>query len=138
VFDGTKSRDLKVENEADSKFSEDATNGWIASLQHHFVSAIVPEAGKPTKFQLQVQGQQYLLSATGPMTLIPPGGHAQFNENLFVGPKLQAQLATTGPRLDLTADYGLLTVIAHPLFISLKWIHGLIGNWPRCAPLRRG
>jgi YidC/Oxa1 family membrane protein insertase len=129
VFDGTKSRDLKVENEADSKFSEDATNGWIASLQHHFVSAIVPEAGKPTKFQLQVQGQQYLLSATGPMTLIPPGGHAQFNENLFVGPKLQAQLATTGPRLDLTADYGLLTVIAHPLFISLKWIHGLIGNW---------
>ena len=61
VFDGTKSRDLKVENETDSKFSETATNGWIASLQHHFVSAIVPEAGQPNKLQLQVQGHQYLL-----------------------------------------------------------------------------
>ncbi len=129
VFDGTKSKDLKVENETESKFSETATNGWIASLQHHFVSAIVPEPGKPTKLQLQVQGQQYLLSATGPMTAIPAGGNVQFSETLFIGPKLQAQLATAGPRLDLTADYGLLTVIAHPLFVSLKWIHGLIGNW---------
>jgi YidC/Oxa1 family membrane protein insertase len=129
VFDGTKSRDLKVENEADSKFSETAANGWIASLQHHFVSAIVPEAGQPNKFQLQVQGQQYLLSATGPMVPIPAGAKAQFHETLFVGPKLQEQLAAAGPRLDLTADYGLLTVIAHPLFVSLKWIHGLIGNW---------
>ncbi len=42
VYDGTKSRDLKVENEADSKFSETITNGWLASLQHQFVSAIVP------------------------------------------------------------------------------------------------
>ena len=129
VFDGTKSRDLKVENEADSKFSETAANGWIASLQHHFVSAIVPEAGQPTKFQLEVQWQEYLLSASGAITQIAPGATAQFHEKLFVGPKLQAQLAITGPRLDLTADYGLLTVIAHPLFVSLKWIHGLIGNW---------
>ncbi len=129
VFDGTKSRDLKVENEADSKFSETATNGWIASLQHHFVSAIVPEAGQPTRLQLQVQGQRYLLSATGPLVQVPAGGTARFQETLFVGPKVQAQLATTGPRLDLTADYGLLTVIAHPLFVSLKWVHGLVGNW---------
>ncbi len=129
VFDGTKSRDLKVENEADGRFSETAANGWIASLQHHFVSAIVPEAGQPTRYQLQVQGQQYLLSATGPMVQVAAGARAQFHETLFVGPKLQAQLAAAGPRLDLTADYGLLTVIAHPLFVSLKWIHGLIGNW---------
>jgi YidC/Oxa1 family membrane protein insertase len=129
VFDGTKSRDLKVENDADSKFSELAANGWIASLQHHFVSAIIPEAGQQTRFQLQVKGQQYLLSATGPMISIPAGASAHFQEKLFIGPKLQAQLAATGPRLDLTADYGLLTVIAHPLFVSLKWIHGITGNW---------
>jgi len=58
VFDGTKAEDLKVDNEADSKFSQTATNGWIATLQHHFVSAIVPAAAQPVKFQLQVQGQQ--------------------------------------------------------------------------------
>ena len=129
VYDGTKARDLKVENEADTKFSETVTNGWIASLQHHFVSAIVPEASQSAKLQLQVQGQQYLLSATGPMIAIPAGGKARIEEKLFMGPKLQAQLAAAGPRLDLTADYGLLTVLAHPLFVTLKWIHGLIGNW---------
>ena len=55
--------------------------------------------------------------------------NAQFQEKLFIGPKLQAQLAATGPRLERTADYGLLTVIAQPLFATLKWVHGLIGNW---------
>ena len=129
VYDGTKARDLKVENEADSKFSQTVTNGWIASLQHHFVSAIVPPAGQPNLFKLQVQGQEYLLSATGPMTAIPAGGTARIEEKLFIGPKLQEQLAAAGPRLDLTADYGLLTVLAHPLFVTLKWVHGLVGNW---------
>jgi YidC/Oxa1 family membrane protein insertase len=129
VYDGTKARDLKVENEADGKFSETVTNGWIASLQHHFVSAIVPQAGQPTTLKLQVQGQEYLLSATGPMIAIPAGGRTHIEEKLFIGPKLQEQLAAAGPRLDLTADYGLLTVLAHPLFVTLKWIHGLVGNW---------
>jgi YidC/Oxa1 family membrane protein insertase len=129
VYDGTKARDLKVENEADGKFSETVTNGWIASLQHHFVSAIVPQAGQPTTLKLQVQGQEYLLSATGPMIAIPAGGKTHIEEKLFIGPKLQEQLAAAGPRLDLTADYGLLTVLAHPLFVTLKWIHGLVGNW---------
>ena len=129
IYDGTKARDLKVENEADGKFSETVTNGWIASLQHHFVAAIVPSAGQPNLFKLQVQGQEYLLSATGPMMAIPAGGSTRIEEKLFIGPKLQEQLAAAGPRLDLTADYGLLTVLAHPLFVTLKWVHGLVGNW---------
>ncbi len=129
IYDGTKARDLKVENEADSKFSEVITNGWLASLQHHFVSAVVPPANQPYRYQLQVKDREYLLSATGPSTQIPAGTQAQFHEKLFIGPKLQAQLAATGPRLERTADYGLLTVIAQPLFAALNWIHARIGNW---------
>jgi YidC/Oxa1 family membrane protein insertase len=129
IYDGTKSEDLKVDNETDSHFSQTVTNGWLASLQHHFVSAIVPQPGQPTKIQLQVAGQQYLLSATGPMVSIPAGGKAQFQEKLFIGPKLQAQLAATAPNLERTVDYGKLTVLAHPVFIVLVWIHGLVGNW---------
>jgi YidC/Oxa1 family membrane protein insertase len=129
VFDGTKSHDLKVESEPDSKFSETITNGWLASLQHHFVSAIVPSESRPYHYRLQIEDHQYLLSATGPFTQVAPGGTATFSEKLFIGPKLQSQLAATGPRLDLTADYGLLTVIAHPLFMALNWVHGVTGNW---------
>jgi YidC/Oxa1 family membrane protein insertase len=129
VYDGAKSHDLNVENDGDSKFSETITNGWLASLQHQFVSAIVPAADQPYRYQLQVRDKQYLLSATGPMTDVPAGGTAQFREKLFVGPKLQSQLAATGPRLERTVDFGILTVLAQPLFVALNWVHGLIGNW---------
>src|SRR5271170_4200186 len=129
VYDGAKSRDLNVENEGDSKFSETITNGWLASLQHQFVSAIVPAADQPYKYQLQVRGKEYLLSATGPAVEVAAGAKAQFHEKLFAGPKLQSQLAATGPRLERTVDFGILTVLAQPLFATLNWVHGLIGNW---------
>ncbi len=129
IYDGTKHVDLKVESEEDSKFSQTITNGWLASMQHHFVAAIVPTAGEPFKYQLQVRDHEYLLSATGPAIDIPAGANAQLHEKLFVGPKLQAQLAATGPRLDLTADYGKLTVLAKPLFWVLKSVDGITGNW---------
>ncbi|HEY3851235.1 MAG TPA: membrane protein insertase YidC [Steroidobacteraceae bacterium] len=129
VFDGTRPRDLGVESEADSKFNETITNGWLASLQHHFVSAIVPPPNQAFDYRLKVLGHEYLLSATGPFQQIPAGASAEFQEKLFVGPKLQSQLAVTGPRLERTADYGRLTVIAQPLFGALKWVHSVTGNW---------
>ncbi len=129
VFDGTRPRDLGVESEADSKFNETITNGWLASLQHHFVSAIVPPANQAYDYRLKVLGHEYLLSATGPFQQIPAGADAEFQEKLFTGPKLQSQLAVTGPRLERTADYGRLTVIAQPLFGALKWVHSVTGNW---------
>jgi YidC/Oxa1 family membrane protein insertase len=129
VYDGAKSHDLNVESDTDSKFSETVTNGWLASLQHQFVSAIVPAADQPYKYQLQVRDKEYLLSATGPATEIAPGAKAQIHEKLFVGPKLQSQLVATGPHLERTVDFGILTVLAQPLFAALNWVHGLIGNW---------
>ncbi len=129
VWDGNKSHDLNVENDTDSKFSQTITNGWLASLQHQFVSAIVPTAGQPYDYKLQVRDNKYLLSATGPMVEVAAGGKVQFHEKLFVGPKLQSQLAATAPHLERTVDFGILTVLAQPLFAGLNWIHGLIGNW---------
>jgi YidC/Oxa1 family membrane protein insertase len=129
VYDGSKSRDLKVEDAEDSKYAATVTNGWIAALQHHFVTAIVPTAGDAFHYQLTVQNNQYLLSATGPALAIPAGGTHEWTETLFVGPKLQSQLAAAGPSLDRAADYGRLHVIAKPLFDILNWIHGLTGNW---------
>jgi len=129
VYDGSKSRDLNVESDSDSKFSATITNGWLASLQHQFVSAIVPSADQPYKYQLEVRGKEYLLIATGPATPVAAGASAQFHEKLFVGPKLQSQLAATGPRLERTVDFGILTVLAQPLFVALNWVHGLVGNW---------
>jgi len=129
VYDGTKSKDLDVENGTDSKYAATITTGWLASLQHQFVAAVVPPAGQPYQYQLQVANNEYLASATGPMTEIAAGAGAQFHEQLFVGPKLQSQLASLGRNLERTVDFGILTVLAQPLFTGLNYVHKLIGNW---------
>jgi YidC/Oxa1 family membrane protein insertase len=38
-------------------------------------------------------------------------------------------MAQTATGLQLTVDYGVLTVLARPLFIAMDWIHGIVGNW---------
>ena len=129
VYDGDKYRDLKLDNKDDRSFSQTITNGWLAALQHHFVSAIVPAAGQPFAYQLLIHDHEFMLRATGPMTTVPAGASAAFHEKIFVGPKLQAQLAAAGPKLELAVDYGKLTVIAEPLFKTLYWVHGITGNW---------
>ena len=129
IYDGTKSKDLNVENDGDSKYAATISNGWLASLQHQFVAAVVPPAGQPYQYQVKVANNEYLVSATGPMTAIPAGAKAEFHEDLFVGPKLQSQLAAFGRNLERTVDFGVLTVLAQPLFTGLNYVHKLIGNW---------
>jgi YidC/Oxa1 family membrane protein insertase len=129
IYDGTKSKDLNVENDGDSKYAATIGNGWLASLQHQFVAAVVPPAGQPYQYQVKVANNEYLVSATGPMTAIPAGAKAEFHEDLFVGPKLQSQLAAFGRNLERTVDFGVLTVLAQPLFTGLNYVHKLIGNW---------
>jgi YidC/Oxa1 family membrane protein insertase len=129
IYDGTKSKDLNVENDGDAKYAAAISNGWLASLQHQFVAAVVPTAGQPYQYQVKVANNEYLASATGPMTAIPAGAKAEFHEDLFVGPKLQTQLAALGRNLERTVDFGVLTVLAQPLFTGLNYVHKLIGNW---------
>jgi YidC/Oxa1 family membrane protein insertase len=128
-FDGEAYQKLDIEDEEDGLFSRPVTGGWVAAMQHHFVAAIVPPATQQYQYELRVEDMDYLLRAVGPAHAVPVGGTAQFAETLFVGPKLQAQLKTTGPRLELTADYGMLTILSQPLFKLLSWIYGFVGNW---------
>jgi YidC/Oxa1 family membrane protein insertase len=129
VYDGTKLKDLNVESDSDNKFSATIANGWMASLQHQFVVAVVPPAAQPYHYQLQVLNNEYLMQETGPQTVVPAGANAQFHEEFFVGPKLQSQLAALDRHLERTVDFGILTVIAQPLFTGLNWVHKIVGNW---------
>ena len=63
---------------------------------------------RPTSTSCASKDMDYLLRVVGPAHAVPPGGSAEFSETLFVGPKLQEQLKAAGPRLELTADYGML------------------------------
>ena len=129
VYDGASYQKLDIEDEEDTAYSLRVTGGWMAALQHHFVAAIVPPAAESWQHTLRVQDKDYLLREVGPAHVVAPGGRASLTETLYVGPKLQAQLELAGPRLELTADYGKLTILAQPLFWLLEKVHGFVGNW---------
>ena len=129
LWDGGKFRRLDTTDSQDSRFSLDVHDGWVAALQHHFVSAIVPPRGGAWHFGLGVQGQQYLLTATGPEQTVAAGASGQFEVTLFTGPKLQGQLEATSPELGHVADYGRLWFLARPLYVALSWVHKATGNW---------
>jgi YidC/Oxa1 family membrane protein insertase len=129
LYDGTRYRKLDTADTQDSHLSLEVHDGWVAALQHHFVSAIVPPKGAPWRYTLGAQGDQYLLSVTGPETQVAPGATAQLATTLYIGPKLQGQLEATAPELGRVADYGRLWFLARPLFWLLDKAHSVTGNW---------
>ena len=129
IWDGSKYRKLDVAEGKDSGLALDVTNGWVAALQHYFVSAIVPPRDATYRVTLNVAGEQFLLAAEGPPRMVAPGEDGAFAETLYVGPKLQGALEATAPELDRVADYGRLWFLARPLFLALSFVHKATGNW---------
>jgi YidC/Oxa1 family membrane protein insertase len=130
VYNGKKYQKLAVEKPDSDELPKGAiTDGWIATLQHHFVTAIVPDAKVPTEYSMTVANADYRLTALGAWQDVAPGASAVFTNQIYVGPKLQDQLDAIAPKLDLTVDYGKLTVIAKPLFWLLSQVHKLVSNW---------
>ncbi len=121
----------KPEEKLLSKDTKDewVKDGWIAGLQHHFVTAIVPQTGRSYSYTIKVSGEQYLLSTSGRIQTVAPLDKATIKETIFVGPKLQNQLKIAGQELDLVADYGILTILARPLFWLLGFVHKAVQNW---------
>lgn len=130
VYDGKAYRKLDIEDEEDRAYKGSYAGGWMAALQHHFVAAAVPPVGAAYDYQLSLDADNdFVLSYRGPLEAVPAGGKHTFKESLFVGPKLQEQLEKTGPRLELVADYGKLTIIAQPLFWLLEKVYSVVANW---------
>ncbi len=120
---------LKLDKPDDVKIAPDVTGGWIAGMQHHFVTAVIPEPTEKYSFKLTSENLKYVLAAAGPATVVAPGATGTIKETLFVGPKLQEQLVAINPELFRVADYGTLAVISRPLFRLLALIHDFVKNW---------
>ena len=129
IYDGDKYRKLDITDEDEARFEQAFADGWMAEMQHHFVTAAVPPSGSTYDYTLAPENGHSVISYRGPLESVPAGGTGRFEETLFVGPKLQEQLKVTGPRLELTADYGKLTILSQPLFWLLQKVHGFVGNW---------
>ena len=104
--------------------------GWTAMIQHYFVGAWIPDPSEKVSYYSKSIGDgRYILGGIEGQKNIPAGETSQFTSRLFVGPKLQSILENVAEGLELTVDYGILTIIAAPLFWLLDQIHSLVKNW---------
>ena len=121
TFDNIKESNLNVTTEG----------GWVGMLQHYFVAAWAGEPnGKNNLYTRAVSNNQdAIIGLKEPMQSIAAGNTATLGATLWVGPKLQDEMAAVAKHLDLTVDYGWLWFIAQPMFKLLKFLHSLVGNW---------
>jgi YidC/Oxa1 family membrane protein insertase len=106
-----------------------ADNGWLAFVQHYFVSAWLPGQGVARDYVTEKrQDGTYAGRVLIPAT-VAPGTIARLSAPLYAGPQEQSRLVAAAPGLDLVVDYGFLAIIAWPLFWLLQKFHALSGNW---------
>ncbi|HET8904383.1 MAG TPA: membrane protein insertase YidC [Saccharospirillum sp.] len=114
----------------DETFRIAQTGGWIAILQHYFLSAWIPgEDQTHSYYARQLENGLYYAGFQSPALTVSPGDTATTSAELYVGPKDQDNLATIAEHLELTVDYGWLWWAAQPLFKLLQFMHSLVGNW---------
>jgi YidC/Oxa1 family membrane protein insertase len=111
-------------------YPKKSNDGWIAILQHYFLSAWLPANNVAREFYTrQIDNGLYAAGVILPLGNIEAGAGATLTVPLYAGPQEGDNLAKLAPGLDLTIDYGWLTVIAKPLFWFLQWLHHWVGNW---------
>lgn len=113
-----------------AEYPTNADNGWIAMLEHYFLTAWLPPKNTPREyFAKRLAPNQYTAGVIAPVGAIEPGQEKNITMPFYAGPQEQNKLAELAPGLDLTVDYGWLTVLAKPLFWLLSFYHSWTDNW---------
>jgi YidC/Oxa1 family membrane protein insertase len=107
-----------------------ATNGYVAMVQHYFASAwLLGDGIQRELFQRKVDTNLYAVGMITAAGDVAPGTTKTIESKLFVGPQIENTLAELTPGLELVKDYGWLTILAKPLYWLLDKLHGYIQNW---------
>lgn len=132
-YEGDSYKKVSFDEISDTQMAEQISGGWVAMMQHYFVSAWAGKEGENSLFYTkEIKGKnrtEYSIGMRSEPILIEPEQTATFSRTLFVGPKLQKNLEKVSPGLELTVDYGMLTFLSKPLFWLLDKIYSFTANW---------
>ncbi|HEY5604302.1 MAG TPA: membrane protein insertase YidC [Gammaproteobacteria bacterium] len=104
--------------------------GWIAMIQHYFIGAWIPRQDEYNYFYTKaLPNGRYLIGISTDDIKVAAGQTGTLSSSLYIGPKEQDRLAQVAPNLQLAVDYGVLTILADPLFWLLDFIHEYVNNW---------
>ena len=115
----------------DDNLEINAVNGWAAMLQHHFLTALIPNKKEETYTYYTRKGSDrgYIIGAATPTKEIIAGGRETLSHRVYFGPKDQKEIEKIAEGLSLTVDYGIFWFIAKPLYWLLDYIHSFTNNW---------
>lgn len=115
----------------DATFVKNADNGWIAMVQHHFVSAWIPTENTKRENYVDMipKTNRYTVGSIVSLGQVAPGATVSTSAVLYSGPQEQYRLDKYAPGLDLVVDYGWLTFLAKPIYWLLSFLHNIVGNW---------
>lgn len=115
---------------ANANIDRQVEGGWLAYLQHYFITAWVPNPEHNVKFYSNSLGNGYYrIGFTESPLYVQPGEQKTIGAKLFAGTKEQVRLKALAPHLELSVDYGWLWPISMVLFWLLKKIYAFVGNW---------
>jgi YidC/Oxa1 family membrane protein insertase len=132
-FDGAYHKH-KFSDIEDEPINMQVEGGWVAVLQHYFVSAWIPEnEEEENRFYskaVKTAGEdQLLIGMLSNAQTAAPNSSVEFNRRLYAGPKIQSDMKRIANGLDLSVDYGMFSILSKPLFWLLQWFYNLVGNW---------
>lgn len=122
---------INFDDMQDQTLERQTSNGWIAMIQHYFVTALLPvdieqvliyQTAKPVN-------EHYIVRAITPAHVVESAATGQIDEQIYIGPKILKDMEQIAEGLELTVDYGILWFIAKPLFGVLNKLHDLTSNW---------
>lgn len=131
VFSTTEDTYQKIDfDDMDEKgFKATTLGGYVAFVQHYFVSAWIPEPNVEYSYQSRNLNGNYIMGFISPDLVIAPGESKTVSAHFYAGPKDQDQMEAASENLKLTVDYGWLWWVASPLYMLLKWVYSVLGNW---------
>lgn len=115
----------------DDRLSADITNGWVAMLQHYFITGLIPGSKEEQYhyYTLNPEKKSYVIGAISPAKIVETNNSAVLNHRVYFGPKLQKQLEQVAEGFNLTVDFGVFWFLAKPVYTVLDFIHGYTNNW---------
>ena len=105
-------------------------DGWFGIIQHYYVGAWLLKNNLDREFYTRkLKNNKYSVGAIQLSDSLQPKQTQSFTNLLYVGPQYQEDLRKLEKGLDLVVDYGILTIVAKPIFWLLDKLHSVVGNW---------
>ncbi|MCG8535516.1 MAG: membrane protein insertase YidC [Pseudomonadales bacterium] len=122
---------IDFEDMEESPLNKKIPGGWLAMIQHYFMSAWIPNQDLTHQYSTRVSKGNNIIGFTSLPVKVAAGDSHEFEAQFYAGPKIQKDLKALlpGKGMDLAIDFGPLFFISEILFWTLDYFHSWTGNW---------